>query len=175
MYLYHSLLVNRESLPRASEFDGELLGNCDEIVEYLCHRLDWEFEGKSNLEEISLEQLNKNAQIKMDERIRKSKEMGPQPKPKILPVESTGEPEPKLPKIVIAEEETKIVPIEADPNQPDIIETKENPMLGHWQSRWKPKIEIEKGFYCKLDSNYQTLFYGVELDAEEGERNFISF
>ena len=32
-------LVNREPLPHMPEFESELLGNCDEIVEYISSKL----------------------------------------------------------------------------------------------------------------------------------------
>ena len=38
-----------------------------------------------------------------------------------------------------------------------------------WRSRWKPKIVVKDGQYCRLDSGYQTIFYGAELDVEEGK------
>ncbi|TPX51198.1 hypothetical protein SeLEV6574_g00429 [Synchytrium endobioticum] len=36
------ILINLESLPHMSGFDVQLLGDCDEIVKYLCTRLGWE-------------------------------------------------------------------------------------------------------------------------------------
>ena len=36
------ILINLESLPHMSNFDVQLLGDCDEIVGYLCRRLGWD-------------------------------------------------------------------------------------------------------------------------------------
>merc|ERR1712176_570747 len=43
-------------------------------------------------------------------------------------------------------------------------ETKPVNMASFWQSRWKPKLIVRDGQFCKLDNGYQTVFYGSQLD-----------
>ena len=67
-HLLNVVLVNRESLHSGSEFDGELLGNCDEIVKYLTHKLRWkDFDGNADLAEVTMEHLVKEAEQRLEQ------------------------------------------------------------------------------------------------------------
>jgi hypothetical protein len=41
--LNYIISVNREPLPHIAEFEAELLGNCDEIVQYISSKLGQNF------------------------------------------------------------------------------------------------------------------------------------
>ena len=63
-----------------------------------------------------------------------------------------------------------IVPIEDAPEESDgqvPTEQQPHPMAGYWRSRWKPKIMVNDGQYCRLETGYQTIFYGAEMALEE--------
>lgn len=60
--------VNRESLRYASEFDGELLGNCDDIVAILAKKLGWtDFSSGGDVQEVTREDLEKLTEEKKSE------------------------------------------------------------------------------------------------------------
>ena len=44
------LLINRQRLHHASAFDIELIGNCDDILSYLSHELEWELDDEKGLD-----------------------------------------------------------------------------------------------------------------------------
>jgi len=194
-----AILINRESLHSGSEFDGELLGNCDEIVKYLTHKLRWkEFDGNADLEEVAMEQLVKQAEQRLeqlktqkpnqqqqeklcDDKQNQQQQSDEQQKENETTAETenqgteTGretesEPAKKRPKM------EDIVPIEGAPGSTetgnaDQPEVSSQPTL--WQqtfgmvSRWKPKVKVPDGQFCRLESGFQTIFFGAELDLEE--------
>lgn len=184
--------MNRESLEMYS-FDGELLGNCDEVVRYLCHCLNWtDFENCQKLEEISLAELRQQAQERLDDR----HQIGVLKRE----LESNNlEPPSKISKIALSEDKNKLTPVgQENPVEPEMVtndlksnesgdnvETSalselkepvssgEQPvdMASFWQSRWKPKLIVKEGQFCKLDSKYQTVFFGSQLDLEEEEES----
>jgi len=58
-----AILINRESLRYASEFDGELLGNCDDIVAVLAKKLGWsDFSSDGDVQEVTREDLEKTTE-----------------------------------------------------------------------------------------------------------------
>ena len=184
--------MNRESLEMYS-FDGELLGNCDEVVRYLCHCLNWtDFENCQKLEEISLDELRQQAQERLDDR----HQIG------VLKRELESknlEPPSKMSKIALSEDKNELTPVgQENPKVPEMatndlkaIESGDNretsasseskepvssgekpvDMASFWQSRWKPKLIVKEGQFCKLDSKYQTVFFGSQLDLEEEEES----
>jgi len=127
-----AILINRESLRYASEFDGELLGNCDDIVAILAKKLGWtDFSSGGDVQEVTREDLETLTEEKKSEN-------GEEPPPeKRLKVDENSE-------------ENK----------------EETPVLTRPIRR--PKIEVPKGVFCKLESGYQTVFHGHEL-LPEGE------
>ena len=174
-------------------FDGELLGNCDEVVKYLCHCLNWtDFENCQKLEEISLDELRLQAQERLDDR----HQIGVLKRE----LESNNlEPPSKIAKIALSEEKNELIPVgRENPLEPEkasnnvkAIESGDNretsasseskesvssgekpvDMASFWQSRWKPKLIVKEGQFCKLDSKYQTVFFGSQLDLEEEEES----
>ena len=70
--------VNRESLRYASEFDGELLGNCDDIVAILAKKLGWsDFSSDGDVEEVTRENLEKTAEENKNESKKENGEEAP--------------------------------------------------------------------------------------------------
>ena len=70
--------VNRESLRYASEFDGELLGNCDDIVAILAKKLGWEnFSSAGDVQEVTREDLEKTLEENKDTREQENGEEAP--------------------------------------------------------------------------------------------------
>jgi len=131
-----AILINRESLRYASEFDGELLGNCDDIVAILAKKLGWsDFSSDGDVEEVTREDLEKTAE---DDKNEKGNGEEAPPEKKLKMEETTEE--------TVNEDPTPVVtrPIR------------------------RPKIEVPKGVFCKLESGYQTVFHGHEL-LPEGE------
>lgn len=131
-----AILMNRESLRYASEFDGELLGNCDDIVRCLANKLGWtDFEGQTETNETTMDKLEEIAEKRLQDM---KDEAPPEKKQKI----------------------------EEGPSVSD--------MSNLWKSRWKPKIEVPKEAFCKLESGYQTIFHGHELGMEEADSDSSS-
>ena len=70
--------VNRESLRYASEFDGELLGNCDDIVAILAKKLGWsDFSSDGDVEEVTREDIEKTAEENKNESEKENGEEAP--------------------------------------------------------------------------------------------------
>ena len=64
-----------------------------------------------------------------------------------------------------------MVPIEHAPGSTQTAVSKEPEVSSEpalWQSRWKPKVKVQDGQFCRLESGFQTIFFGAELDLEEG-------
>lgn len=151
------ILINREPLPHMPEFESELLGNCDEIVEYISSKLGYDI-GVTKKEFVNSEwekMCEMSAQKVADELKKKEAE-------KIL----KANPEPPEKKARI-----DCVPIEDDPNnleQKDVPGQNENIIECNSDSDSEPEtdqpvVEVKLGEYIAAPSGFQTLFHGCEL------------
>ncbi|CAG5104905.1 Oidioi.mRNA.OKI2018_I69.chr1.g1657.t1.cds [Oikopleura dioica] len=131
-----AILINRESLRYASEFDGELLGNCDDIVAVLANKLGWsDFGGSGGAAEVSEVTREELEKISKEEDKEENKEF------------EEGVPPEKRRKI--------------EENSAENDKDEAKPVVSH-QSR-RPRVEVPKGVFCQLESGYQTVFHGHEL------------
>ena len=134
-----------------------------------------------------MEELQRQAQERVDQERMEiqqiSSELIAKPKPTEEPCSSDEPPAKQIkldnPEVVpdepkVESDTPKIVPIENPPDSSDTVPVAEAPnnvpandMVGYWQSRWKPKIIVKDGQYCRLETGYQTIFYGAEMALEE--------
>jgi len=178
------ILINREPLPHMPEFESELLGNCDEIVEYISSKLEYDI-GVTKKEfvncewdkmcEVSAQKLAEELKKKEAEELKK-KETEELKKKQAeqsdcskdekmnsdVSVDSVTNHEPPEKKA-----RTDCVPIEEDPNNPaHVPEQNENLPDSDSDSETdidQPVVEVKLGEYIAAPSGFQTLFHGCEL------------
>merc|ERR1711892_81462 len=149
------ILINREPLSHISEFESELLGNCDEIVAYISRELGYTLPGvendqpftESNYEASVKSIIDAFTAEKAAEAVEKKPEEKPAEEDKVAKAISNP-PSPKKPKLDGESDVTEAVKEESDSDDED-----EN----------VPIVRVDERHWMAHPCGYRTLFHGVEM------------